>query len=171
MNENIAHIVNTEIMSAHAAVMFKRKSSLQISEEAQRIKVIAELAELYDAYQTFGSGFMVDVALRHYEAGQMDQACEAYRSMIKDTAPAELADVFLATLTLKMIRGEGPWKPKSPNRGETSTFIKMIRRVAEGMEADQVLDWCLVYAHTHDVDLAVHLRLKVAFNATRTDWL
>ena len=170
MNENIVHIVNTEILQAHGVVMSKRKSIRLQQEEAQRIRIIAELTELYDAYNTFGSDYMTEIALKYYNEGEVSLALEVYRDVIQNTLASEITDVFLAALTLKMIRGEEPWKPKNQNRGETNTFMKMIKRVAEGMDADDVLDWCNAYASTYMVDLGIHLRLKIMYNEHRTDW-
>lgn len=169
MNENIVHIVNTEIIPLHGIVMNKKRVTSATQEESQRIRIIAEIAELYDASNTFGSEYMTEIALKHYKEGAISLAVETYRDVIQNTMAAEITDVFLASLTLKTIRGEEAWKPKNQNRGATNTFMKMIKRVAEGMDPDDVLDWCSTYATTYNINLVAHLRIKIMYNEHWTD--
>lgn len=170
MNENLEHHLNTDILPTHRGIMIRRCGAVFSSEEAQRVKVIAELAELYDAYNTIGLDQSVSLVLKHIEGGDFPEACRIYHDLIKDTMASELADVVLSSLTLKLLRGEKEWKRGVPNRNETNTFIRMIRRVADGLEPDGIIDWCAVFAQTHEVDLAVHLRLKLVYNDYRSDW-
>lgn len=170
MNENIVHVVNFEILVENKRIMIRRKNLSFLSEESQRIKIISELTELFDSYNTFGSEYMTDIALSFFKQGDIIEASRAYVDTVKDTMSGELADVFLATLSLKSVIGEEEWiSNKNRTKGAT-TFMKMISQIAEGLSADAVLDWCLSCANSHSIDLGKHLTLKLFYNEHRKDW-
>ena len=170
MNENIAEYINRNALPEAGALYLRRLARGSLTEDRQRMKIIQELIELYDAYDLIGCEQMTDKILQRIRDGDDSAVIELYDRMLKDTRRAEIADVVIASLTLKTLLAERPYS-KTERAAPGRTFIEMIRSVSEGCSADSMISWAVQFSNTHGIQLEEQIRIKLYYNGIRKDWV
>lgn len=149
------------------AVIKQRKKNITL--EYQKLKVIEEICELWDAI------YSLDIKKADLDAiesiNHSRSFCGVYREYLEGGVQSELADCFIALMTycgeakIDTIR-----KLDIQSKVHPEWFVKLIYKTSKDFNLDELFSILISFSQIYQVDIIRHIRLKMRYNANRRDW-
>lgn len=145
MQQSIESFINEEVIPRNWEVLSSRFDTTKFSVFAQRMKIIGEILEFYEAIADYRQ-----TRSQHSFAIALD----------------ELADICIASCTLIRLQDRKYLQKTVPLRSSEEEWIRLVinRRI------DVLLSTVLEYAGMFSVDIRQIILRKIEYNMIRTDW-
>lgn len=143
-------------------------------EDQQRMKIISEMIELHEAGLPCPNKAWNRQCLEISAIQSKQQFLDEYKKYIKDSVPSELADVVISCMTLMILRARnGNYTPEKYEHTHPlpDSFLEIIGRCAAREKPGYLISWCIDFADINNINLELHVKMKLRYNWHRTDWM